>query len=117
MPEFPGKMDINPEVNTNFEENSPFQEGVILETYQRPDKTFFQELKSLINIGRPVQKFLPKQAEIDKIFKVIQRRVLKDTHLFVTVKEIQEGYLVSPYFKDIYLYPAHYKLPSTKTAI
>ena len=38
MPEFPGKMDINPELNIDFKENSPFQEGVILETYQRPDK-------------------------------------------------------------------------------
>ena len=32
MPEFPGNMDINPECNTDFEENSPFQEGVISET-------------------------------------------------------------------------------------
>ena len=33
--------DINPEINIDFDENSPFQEGVILETYQRPDKSFF----------------------------------------------------------------------------
>ena len=56
-------MDVNLEINTDFEENSPFQEGVILETYQRPDKSFFQELQeleSLINMGRLVQKCLPK---------------------------------------------------------
>ena len=35
----------------------------------------------------------------------------------MTIKEIQAGYLVSPYFKDIYLYLAQNKLPSTKTAI
>ena len=35
----------------------------------------------------------------------------------VAIKEIQAGYLVSPYFKDIYLYLAQTKLPSTKTAI
>ena len=29
---------INPEINIDFEENFPFQEGVILETYHRPDK-------------------------------------------------------------------------------
>ena len=33
--------DINPEINIDSEENSPFQEGIILETYQRPDKSFF----------------------------------------------------------------------------
>ena len=38
-------------------------------------------------------------------------------HLPVTVKEIQAGYLVSPYFKDLYLYLAQNKFPRTKTAI
>ena len=35
------------------------------------------ELHSLVNTGNLVQKFLPKQADIDKILKVIQRKVLK----------------------------------------
>ena len=34
---------IDPRVNLDFEENSPFQEGVISEAYQRPNKSFFQE--------------------------------------------------------------------------
>ena len=58
-----------------FEENSPYQEGIISEYYQRPDKSYFQELRdleSLVNTGRLFQKFLPKQADIDKILKVIQ---------------------------------------------
>ena len=38
MPQFPGKMDINPELYTDMMENSLFQEGVIWETYQRADK-------------------------------------------------------------------------------
>ena len=38
-------------------------------------------------------------------------------HLPVTVKEIQAGYLISPYFKDLDLYLAQNILPSTKTAI
>ena len=32
---------INPNINLDFEENSPFQEGVMSETFQRPDKSFF----------------------------------------------------------------------------
>ena len=51
-----------------------------------------------------MQKFLTKEADKDKILKIIQRKVLKGTHLPVTVKEIQAGYLISPYFKDLYLY-------------
>ena len=38
-------------------------------------------------------------------------------HLPVAVKEIQAGYLVSSYLKDIYLYLAQNKLPRSKTAI
>ena len=34
----PSVENINPDINLDFEENSPFQEGVISETFQRPDK-------------------------------------------------------------------------------
>ena len=65
---------INPGINLDFEENSPFQEGIISETFQRPDKSLFQkprELNDLINRGNLIQKILPKQADIDKVLKVI----------------------------------------------
>ena len=35
-------IDNKPEINIDFEENSPFQEGVISETYQKPDKSTFR---------------------------------------------------------------------------
>ena len=90
------------------------------ETFQRPDKSFFQdpkELGDLINEGNFVHKYLPKQMDIDKILEVIQRKVLKGTHLLMEVKEIQAGYLCSPNFKDLYLYLSQNKLPSSKSAI
>ena len=108
------------DINFDFEENSPFQEGFILKAYQRPDTSFFQEpqeLKDLINTGNLIQKILQKQADIDKILKVIQRKVLKGTHLPVEIKEIQAGYLSSPYFKDINQYLTQNKLPTSKAAI
>ena len=100
-------QDINPNINFDFEENSPLQEGIMSEIFQSPDKLFFQEPKelgNLINRGSFVHKYLPKQADIDKILEVIQRKVLKGSHLPMEVKEIQAGYLCSPYFKDLYLY-------------
>ena len=119
--EIPGSIiDIDPKLNTNFKDNSPFQEGVILEMYQRPDKSYFQEpqeYEGLINTGRLVQMFLLKQADIDEIVKIIQRKVLEGAHLPVPVKEIQGGYLISFYFKDSYLYLAQNNLPNTKTTI
>ena len=99
--------EINPSINFDFEENSPFQEGVMSKTFQRLDKSFFQEPKELgdlINKGNFIHKYLLKQMDIDKILKIIQRKVLKGTHLPIEIKEIQAGYLCSPYFKDLYIY-------------
>ena len=101
----------------DFKECPPYQEGVISGTYQRSHKSYFQEppvLDSLTNAGKLVQIFLPKQADMDTILKMIQRNVPKVMHLPITVKEIQTGYLISPHFKDLYLYLAQNKLPSTK---
>ena len=70
-----------------------------------------------MNKGNLIHKYLPKQTDIDKILEVIQRKVLKCTHLPVKIKEIQVGDLHSSYFKDLYLYLSHNKLPSYKTAI
>ena len=39
------KIKVNPNTNLDFEENSPFQEGIISKMFQRPDKTFFPESK------------------------------------------------------------------------
>ena len=74
-------------------------------------------MKNLVNTSNLIQKFLPKQADMDKILKVIQRKVLKGTHLPVKVREIQAGYLNISYFKDIYLYLSQNKLPTSKAAI
>ena len=64
-----------------------------------------------------VQKFLLKQTDIDKILDIIKRKVLKGTHLPLTIKEIQAGYLNSPYFKDLYLSLSQNKLPSKRSSI
>ena len=98
----------------------PYHEGAISEMCQRPNRSYFHEhseLESLVSTGKLVQKVLPKQADIEKIIKIIERKVMKGTHLPVTVMKIQAGYLINPYFKDLYLYLAQNKLPSTKTAI
>ena len=111
---------INPNINFDFEENSPFQEGIMSKMFQRLDKSFFQEPKELgdlINKGNFIHKYLPKQTNIDKILEIIQRKVLKGTHLPIEIKEIQAGYLCSPYFKDLYLYLSQNKLPASKPAI
>ena len=113
-------MDNDLDRNVDVEENSPFQEGIISEAYESPDTSYVQEpyeLKDLVDTTKLIQKFLPKQMDIDKILDIIKRKVLKGTHLPLTIKEIQAGYLSSPYFKDLYLFLSQNKLPSKRSSI
>ena len=56
-------LELDLEINKEFEENSPYQEGIISEIYQRPEKSQLvdpPELIDLVNAERIVQKYLPK---------------------------------------------------------
>ena len=102
--------------NLDIKENSPFQEGIMSETIQRPVKMLFQKPKSLddiIDMGNLIHNFLPKQTDINRILQIFQRKVLKGTHLPIEIKEIQTGYLHSPYFKEIYQYLSQKKKTPT----
>ena len=92
----------------DFEENSPHQEGIISEMYESPDKSYISKphkLADLVDTSKIVQKYLPKQTYVDKILDIIKRKDLKGTYLPITIKEIQVGYLTSPY------------LPSKRSAV
>ena len=46
--------------------------------YERPDTSYVQEpqeFKDLIDTTKLIQKFLPKQTDIDKILDIIKRKV------------------------------------------
>ena len=61
-------------INLDIEENSPFQEGIISETIQILDKTFFQNpkrLEDIVDTGNLIHKFLPRHTNINKILHII----------------------------------------------
>ena len=92
------------ETNIESEENSPHQEGIITKTYENPDKFYLeqpQKLSDLVDSTKIIHRFLPKQDDIDKILNIIKRKVLKGTHLPLTIKEIQAGYLNSSFFQGL----------------
>ena len=98
----PNVKNINPNTNFEFEENSPFQEGVMSETFQRLEKSFFQEpqeLWDLVNKGNCVHEYLPKQIDINKILEIIQRKVLKGTHLLIKNKRNTGRLSMQPIFQ------------------
>ena len=57
-------LDSDLEINKNFEESSPYQEGIISEIYQRPEKSQLvepPELADLVNTDQIVQRYLPNR--------------------------------------------------------
>ena len=114
------KQSIGSTPNIDFEENSPHQEGIVSEAYINPDQSYFertQELIDLVDTSKLVQKYLPRQMDIDKILDIIKRKVLKGTHLPLAIKEIQAAYLTSLHFKDIYKYLAQNDLPRKRHVV
>ena len=48
--------------------------------YASPDQSYIEELQELIdlvNTSKLVEKYLPKQTDMDKILDIIKRKVLK----------------------------------------
>ena len=78
QPESPENKSVTkPKTDIEFEENAPHQEGIISEFYQWPDKSYLQQpkdLENLVNTYNLVQKYLPKQTDIDKVLKIIQQK-------------------------------------------
>ena len=65
-------LDLDLEINKDFEENSPYQEGVISDIYQRPDKSQLvdpPELTDIVDTNKIVQKYLPKTNRYRQDFK------------------------------------------------
>ena len=55
---YPRKQEVAESSKIEIEENSPFQESIISEVYERPDKSYFQEpieLKDLIDTNNIIQ--------------------------------------------------------------
>ena len=71
-------LDNDSDRKVEIEENLPFQEGIISEIYERPDNSYMQEpqeLTDMIDTTKLIQKYLPKQMDIDKILDIIKRKV------------------------------------------
>ena len=61
--------DLDSDITTDFEKNSPYQKGIISETYERLDNSYIKEppeLRDLLDTTKIVQKVLPKQTDIER---------------------------------------------------
>ena len=98
----------------------PFTDESVIPTFRTPSAYDFA-LPPLLGdqIYDPTlyHKYLPKQADIDKILTQIGRKYLKQMHLPCSIRDMQAAYLSSPHFKDIYNRIFFNRLPSNKMAL
>ena len=97
--------------------DSPFDDALVEIEYQRPVEDDFKlppSLEKQIEQGRLAKRDLPRQAEIDRIMRRINRKVLCDTHLPLMLRDLKAAYIQSPQFRGIYVYLAQNKMPKSK---
>ena len=73
-------------------------------------------LDKLVDPTKVIDKFLPKQGEIELLIKHINRKVLRDVYLPGYLKDLKAAYLTSLHFRDIYLYLLQNKVPLNRLA-
>ena len=72
---------------------------------------------SEVNKGKTlVAKRMPKQSEIDRLMKHINKKILRDTRYPESLKDLEAAYTSSAAFRDIYNYLRYNRLPTTKQA-
>ena len=62
-----------------------------------------QSLDKVVDLSKTTYKFLPKQGEIDRLLKQIEKKVLRDINISNELRDLKAAYMDSPHFRDIYL--------------
>ena len=108
-------LDPAPEIDPNLE--VPIQEAQIEAMFRAPEPGDFVLPPALSEHtkGKPmVAQNLPKQSEIDKLLKQLNRKILTQTRYPSSLKDLEAAYCDSAAFKDIYQFLRYNRLPSNR---
>ena len=75
-----------------------------------------QSLDKVVDLSKAAHKFLPKQGEIDRLLKQIEKKVLRDINISNELRDLKAAYMGIPHFRDIYLNLMHGKVSLNKGA-
>ena len=73
-----------------------------------------QSLDKVEDMSKTAYKFLPKQGEIDRLLKQIEKKVLRDINISNELRDLKAAYMESPHFRDIYINLMNGKVPFNK---
>ena len=93
----------------------PYQEKEVETIFKAPELDNFLlplVLGDQITDSTLMHRYLPKQADTDRIMDQINRKYLTKLQLPCSIRDMQAAYLNSPHFRDIYLSIGMNKMPS-----
>ena len=75
-----------------------------------------QSLDKVVDLSKTAYKFLPKQGELDRLLKQIEKKVFRDINISNKLRDLKAAYIDSPHFRDIYLNLMQGKVPLNEVA-
>ena len=117
LPKLPPQQVLLPQENP-FDINSeliPHNNKEVEAVFKAPELDDFllsPVLGDQITDSPLMYRYLPKQADIDRIMDQINRKYLAKLQLPCSIRDMQAAYLGRPHFRDIYLSVGMNKIPS-----
>ena len=104
---------------TKMSEKHPEFEIEPVNTIRPLEIEYTQMPQALVPTDTPlsiIHKHIPRQSDIDKIFKNIETHVIHSLELLIQAQDLIKAYQHSTHFHDIYQYIIDRKLPSSAKA-
>ena len=109
-------VDLAPEVDPNME--IPLSETSVEAMFKPPDMKDFTlppTLSQHLQGKTILAQTMPRQVEIDRLMKQINRKILTQTRFPSSLKDLEAAYCSSSAFKDVFQFLKYNKLPTNKT--
>ena len=108
-------LEQTPEIDSNLE--VPLLEAQIEAMFRAPEPDDFILPPALSEHAKGktmVAQNLPKQSDIDRLMKQLNRKILTQTRFPSSLKDLEAAYCNSAPFKDIYQFLKYNKLPNSR---
>ena len=109
--------EVDTEYDPLMDTDSPYDDALVEIEYRclvGDDFTIPPSLEKQIEQGKLTKRDLPRQAEIDRVMRRINHKVLRNIHLPLTLRDLQAAYLQSLQFRGIYIYLAQNRMPKSR---
>ena len=109
--------DLEPGVDLDSNLEIPFSETSVEAMFRPPELKDFSLPPTLGEYAKGkeiISKTMPRQVEIDRLLKQINRKILRETRLPSSMKDLEAAYNCSSAFRSVYQYLKYNKLPPNR---